>query len=48
MSTLRTHSAETAANVRPLLRLADWSCMFAAKQGPIDRLEATPIRKARV
>jgi hypothetical protein len=48
MSTLRTHIAETAANVRPFVRLADWSCMSIAKQGPLDRLEAKPIRKARV
>jgi hypothetical protein len=48
MSTLRTYIADTAANVRPLIRLAAWTCMSVAKQGPFDRLEATPIRKARV
>jgi hypothetical protein len=48
MSTLRTHIAETATRVRPLIRLADWSCMFVAKQGPVYRLKAKPIRKARV
>jgi hypothetical protein len=48
MSTLRTHIAETAANVRPLIRLADLSCMFVVKQGPVYRLDAKLIRKARV
>ena len=48
MSTLRTHIAETATCVRPLNRLADWSCMFVAMQGSIDQLEAKLIRKARV
>jgi hypothetical protein len=48
MSTLRTHIAATAANVRPLIRLADWACMFEAKQGSTNRLDATLIRKARV
>jgi hypothetical protein len=48
MSTLRTYIAETATRVRPLIRLADWSCMFVATQGPIDQLEAKLIRKARV
>ena len=48
MSTLRTHIAKTATCVRPLVRLADWSCMSVATQGPIDRFEAKLIRKARV
>src|SRR5262245_12906876 len=48
MSTLRTHIAQTATSVRLLNRPADWSCMSFAKHGPIDRLEVSLIRKARV
>ena len=44
----RTHIAETVARVRPLIRLADWSCMSAMTQGPNFQLEAGLIRKARV
>ena len=48
MRNARTHIAETAAHVRPLIRLADWSCMSVTTQGPIFQLEAGLIRKARV
>ena len=48
MRTARTHIAETAARVRPLIRLADWSCMSAMTQGPNFQLQAGLIRKARV
>jgi hypothetical protein len=44
----RTHIAETAVRVRPLIRLADWSCMSVMAQGPNFQLEAGLIRKARV
>ena len=46
MRNARTHIAETAARVRPLIRLADWSCMSV--MGPNFQLEAGLIRKARV
>jgi len=48
MSTRCTHIAETAALVRPFVRLADWPCMSAAKQRSLVRLEAGLIRKTRV
>ena len=48
MRNARTLIAETAALVRPLIRLADWSCMSVMTQGPNFRLEAGLIRKARV
>ena len=48
MRNARTHIAETAARVRPLIRLADWTCMSVTTQGPIFQLEAGLIRKARV
>jgi len=44
----RTHIAETAARVRPLIRLADWSCMSVMTQGPNFQLQAGLIRKARM
>jgi hypothetical protein len=47
MRNARTHNAETAARVRPLIRLADWSCMSVMTRGP-NSLEAGLIRKARV
>ena len=47
MRNARTHIAETAARVRPLIRLADWSCM-SVTMGPNFQLEAGLIRKARV
>ena len=46
MRNARTHIAETAARVRPLIRLADWSCMSVMTWGP--KLGAGLIRKARV
>jgi hypothetical protein len=42
-----TTIAGIAVRVRPLVRLADWSCVSAMTQGP-DLLEAGLIRKARV
>ena len=48
MRNARTHIVETAAFVRPLIRLADWSCMSAMTQGANFQLEAGLIRKARV
>ncbi len=43
-----THIAGFAARVRPLVRLANWSCMSVMTQGPDFQLEAELIRKARV
>jgi len=48
MRNARTDIAKTAACVRPLTRLADWSCMSAVTRGPIDQLVAGLIRKTRV
>ncbi len=48
MRNARTHIAETAARVRPLIRLGDWSCMSVMTRGPNVQLEAGLIRKARV
>jgi hypothetical protein len=48
MRDARTHIAETAARVRPLIRLADWSFMSVMTRGPNFQLEAGLIRKARV
>lgn len=48
MRNARTHIAQTAAYVRPLIRLADGSCMSVMTWGPNFQLEAGPIRKARV
>jgi hypothetical protein len=47
MRNARPSIAVTAA-VRPLVRLADWSCMSAMTRGPDGQLEAGLIRKARV
>ncbi len=44
----RTLIAETAARVRPLIRLADGSCMSVVTWGPNFQLEAGLIRKARM
>jgi hypothetical protein len=44
----RTRIAETAARVRPLIRLADWSCMSVMTRGPNFQLETGLMRKARV
>ena len=48
MRNARTHIAENAARVRPLIRQADWSCMSVMAWGPNFQLEAGLIRKARV
>jgi hypothetical protein len=48
MRNARTHIAETAAHVRPLTRLADWSCTSVMTWGPNFQLEVKLIRKARV
>jgi hypothetical protein len=48
MRNARTPIVETAALVRPLIRLADWSCMSVMARGPNFQLEAGLIRKARV
>jgi hypothetical protein len=48
MRNTRTHIAETAARVRPLVRLAVWSCMSVMARGPNFQLEAGLIRKASV
>jgi hypothetical protein len=48
MRNASTHIAETAARLRPLIRLADWSCVSVMKRGPNFQLEAGLIRKARV
>jgi len=42
----RTHVAETAPRVRPLIRLADGSCVSVVTWGPNFQLEAGLIRKA--
>jgi len=47
MRNARTHIAETV-RVRPLIRLADWSCMSVMTRGPNFQLETGLIRKARV
>jgi hypothetical protein len=48
MRNARTDIAETAACVRPLIRLVDWSCMSVMTRGPNFQLEAGLIRKARM
>jgi hypothetical protein len=48
MRTARTHIAETAARVRPLIRLAAWSRISVMAQGPNLQLQAGLIRKARM
>jgi hypothetical protein len=48
MRNVRTHIAKTAVRVRPLIRLADWSCMSVMTRGPNVQLEAGLISKARV
>jgi hypothetical protein len=48
MRNARTHIADTAAHVRPLIRLADWSCMSVVTWGQNFQLEAGLIRKTRV
>ena len=48
MRNARTHIAETAVRVRPLVRLADGSCMSVMTWGPNFQRDAGLIRKARV
>jgi len=48
MHNARTHIAETAARVRPLVRLADWSCMSVMTRRANFQLEAGLIHKARL
>jgi hypothetical protein len=48
MRNARTHIAETAVRVRPIVRLADWSCMSVMTWRPNFQLETGLIRKARV
>jgi hypothetical protein len=48
MHNARTHIAETAARVRPPVRLADGSCMSVMTWCQNFQLEAGLIRKARV
>jgi hypothetical protein len=48
MRNARTHIAETAVRVRPLMWLADGSCMSVMTRGPNFQLKAGLIRKARV
>jgi hypothetical protein len=48
MRNARTRIAETAARVRPFIRLADWPCMSVTTRGPNFQLEAGLIRKSRV
>jgi hypothetical protein len=48
MRKARTHIAETAALIQPVIRSADWSCMSVMTRDPNFQLEAGLIRKARV
>ena len=48
MRNARTLITETAARVRPLIELADWSCVSVMTWGPNFQLEAGLIRKTRV
>ena len=48
MRNARTHIAETAARVRPLIRLADWSSMSVMTWDLNGQLEAGLIRKPRM
>jgi hypothetical protein len=48
MRNARTHIAETAARIRPLIRRADWSCVSVMTRSVNFQLEAKLIRKARV
>jgi len=40
--------AGTDARVRPLVGLADWSCMFVTTQGPDNRFDTGLIGKTRL
>jgi hypothetical protein len=46
MHKARTDSAGAAARVRPLVRLADWSCMSVTARGLNFPLDAGLIRKS--
>jgi len=48
MNNARAHIAETAARVRPPVRLADGSCMSVMIWGENFKRDAGLIRKARV
>ena len=48
MRNARTYIVETAARVRPLIRLADGACMSVLTRGSNFQLEAGLIRKARM
>jgi hypothetical protein len=48
MHNARTHIAETAVRVRPLVRLADGSCMSVMTWRQNVERDAGLIRKARV
>ena len=46
MRDTRTYIAETDVRIRPLNRLAGWSCMFVMTRGPNFQFEAGLIREA--
>ena len=48
MRNARTHIAEIATSVWPLVRLTDWSCMSVTALGLNFQFEAGLIRKARM
>ena len=48
MRNARTHIADTATSVWPLVRLTDWLCMSVTAQGLNFQLEAGLIRKTIV
>jgi hypothetical protein len=48
MRNVCTYIAGTDARVRPLIRLADWSCMFVTTRGPDVQLDAGLIGKTRL
>ena len=48
MRNARTDIAETIARVRPLIWLADGSCVSVMTRGPNFQLQAGLIRKARM
>jgi hypothetical protein len=48
MRNARTQIAKTDVGVRPVVRLADWSCMSVVTRGLDFQLEAGLIRKARM
>jgi hypothetical protein len=47
MRNVCTYIAGTDTRVRPLVRLADWSCMFVTARGPDVQLDAGLIGKTR-